>query len=680
MGLGIAMTDTATSELDPKTSDALRKALASAQRGEITDACRIAEKALGDGGDVVALNALLGMLQSRAGDLDAAIRHLRIAHEARPTDVRILSNLAAALISKSEFQSALEVLTAELASNDPSQHLIRIRGYAAQMAGAPDIAADAYRKVVAVEADDWESWNNLGNALLATDDVDGGIAALRRAVGLYPSSPPTRLNLARAVRRSGDLQEAERQLRSMMEDFPGDLMPVMDLFALLKEAGRPDEEVMKVLRKAGEIDPDNLDVLLASGRQLTLLLDLDEAEAFFRRAMAIDGASIDAFIGLATIYDLHRPGDLDSLVSEASEAGLDPAAFSFVSAFAHRRAKRFSEGLAALEGVPEEFESLRRAEFLGQFHEGVGDYDEAFAAYARMNEIQAGKESQPLARAQALRLRLAEQLDQMSAEWVSSWKDTPDGADGQSPVFLVGFPRSGTTLLDTMLMGHPDVVVMEERPALSDVEKAIGGFHRIPQLRNDELTAARAAYFSAASQYIQLKEGGLLVDKSPLNLNMVPLIHRVFPNARFILVLRHPFDSVFSCFASNFRLNSSMSNFLTLETAAQFYDLTFSLWEKSRALLPINVQTVRYEELVADPERELKQLADFLGLRWNKAMLDHRDTAAKRGLIATASYAQVTEPIYARSVGRSRNFEKYLAPVAPILSPWVEKLGYKSWP
>ena len=673
------MTSTAVSatELDPKTLAAIRQALAAAQMGRLGVACATAEKALANGGDEVALHAMLGMLRGQAGDPKAAIRHLEIAHRAKPADVRIASNLAAALTADGEFQRAMEVATADLSLSDPTRQLSRIRGFAAQMVGEPAAAAAAYEHAVAAAADDWEIWNNLGNARLAMDDLEGGISALRRSVQLNPEAAPTRLNLARAVRKSGDLAEAERQLRAMAQHFADDTMSLIDLHDLLKEQRRSDEDVMEVLRLVMERDPNNLKLLLASGRQLALLLDLEAAETVYRLALQQDPANAEAYIGLITVYDLSRSEEMDDLVAEAERAAIEPATLNLLRAFAHRRAKRYAEGLAALEKVPVDLEASRRAEMVGQFHEGLGHYDEAFAAFTRMNEIQAESPSRPLRRAAELRSQLRERLDLTTPKWIESWKAPPLDPDRGSPTFLVGFPRSGTTLLDTMLMGHPELAVMEERPALSEVALEFGAFGKLAELDEEQVRSAQRRYFEKVSRYVTLRGDSILVDKSPLLLNAVPIVHRLFPKARFILALRHPADSVLSCFVSNFRLNSSMSNFVGLDTTAEFYDLTFQCWEQARGLLPIEVHTVVYEDLIDNPEGELRRLSQALGLTWQDEMLDHRKTASTRGVITTASYAQVKEPIYSRSVGRWQHYRKHLEPILPVLAPWAEKFGYK---
>ena len=168
----------------------------------------------------------------------------------------------------------------------------------------------------------------------------------------------------------------------------------------------------------------------------------------------------------------------------------------------------------------------------------------------------------------------------------------------------------------------------------------------------------------------------MLIDKSPLFLSKVPLIKRLFPEARFILALRHPCDVLLSCFMSNFRLNRAMSNFLRLEDAAQLYDLSFRHWERANGLFDVAAHPIVYERLIEDVEAEVRPLFDWLGLEWHPQALDHTSTARSRGLITTASYSQVTEPIYKRAAGRWHRYRAHLEPVLPVLAPWAEKFGY----
>lgn len=677
MPLSDVVTSTTNSapQIDELTADAIQRALGAARTGRLGEASLIVEQGLSRGGEKVALSALLGMLRLDMGDLAAALRHLEVAHQGRPKDIKIAINYSNALTNAAEYERVLEVASHELAFADPSLQLARLRGYAAQMAGLADPAIEAYGHVVKAYPGDWESWNNLGNARLLADDFEGAIADLERAVEIAPDSAPSRLNLARSYRQAGNSKRAEEILREMADDFPKDAKPLVDLHDLLKLEFREDE-VVAVLDRALERSPNEVELLLARGRQHGKLLDMDKAESDFQAVLALEPANGEAFVGLATVYEHSRPQALEGLAQEAEQRAAETNALGLVRAFAHRRAKRYEEGNAALALVDPDFEGPRREHLLGQMLEGLGDYDGAFAAFERMNQLQSEDPTGPIERASALRAGLREQLGKTTRQWFDGWNSPAVDPDRRSPVFLVGFPRSGTTLLDTILMGHPDTVVMEERPVIIRLQQELGGFDKITTLGKSEIQEAQKRYFEIANEYAEVKPGSLLVDKAPLLLNEAAFIHRLFPSSPFLLAIRHPADVLLSCFVSNFNLNSAMANFLRLDTAAEFYDLTFQTWENARSVFPLNVHKITYEEMVEDPPAVLRPVVEAIGLSWHEDMLDHTRTAAERGVITTASYAQVTEPIYKRSVGRWQKYRRHLEPVLPKLAPWAEKFGY----
>ena len=246
-------------------------------------------------------------------------------------------------------------------------------------------------------------------------------------------------------------------------------------------------------------------------------------------------------------------------------------------------------------------------------------------------------------------------------------------------MFLVGFPRSGTTLLDQILDAHPGIHVLEEQPvllALRDrVQELPGGYPdalgEISAKLRDEL---RALYQSRLQQ-AGAPDGKLTVNKLPLNLIHIGLIHRIFPDARLILALRHPGDVVLSCFMQDFTLNNAMANFLALEDAARLYDEALRLWYACRERLPLQVHELRYEALVAGFDAEVAQLLQFLGLPWDDKVRDFAAHARGR-LIRTPSYEQVTGALHDRSIGRWRRYRAHMQPCAEILAPHIEALGY----
>lgn len=667
---------TAASVLDDQTTAAIRDAISAARSGRIPDALSIGERALAKGGDPAALNAMLGSLQCQVGNLDAGIRHLRSAREARPSDPVIAANLATALAQQGDPSAAIEILTEEVTKADPSMRLQRIRAFLAQELRDFAVAIPAYEKVVAASPDDWESWNNLGNARRLAGDAEGSLAALQRAIDLNPKSPPVRLNYGMSLAGVGRVDEAEQQLRMLASDNPLQAEPLRELHLIQKELGR-EEDALESIEEAARRDPKNLELLMALASQCLSLLRTEAAEETYRKVLEVQPDHELANLGLAVVFELtNRTGDLARFADDVQKRGVSENVVNFVRAMDHRRAKRFSDGLTALALVPEDLESTRRYHLLGQLHEGAGNYAEAFAAFSRMNELQAADLSRPTERATAYRNSIRKQIEIVTPEWSESWRMEGRMDERPAPAFLVGFPRSGTTLLDTMLMGHSDVEVLEEEPTLLKAARLLQPFEQIPVAPEEQIRAAREEYFRVAALQTPLKPGKLLIDKNPLSMNYLPIIHRLFPNARIILALRHPCDVVLSCFATNFKINDGMSNFHRLDTTAEMYGLSFTYFEQAREVFGLPVHTIYYEKVVEDRERELRSLMNFLGLEWRDALLDHETTAQKRGRIKTASYAQVGQPIYSQAAGRWTNFRKHLEPILPVLEPWAAKFGY----
>ena len=660
---------------DDLTANSIRKALAAAAAGRLNEAIAIGDKALASGGDAASLHAMLGMLHGRSGNHEKALDHLWAAHRARSGDFVIATNLALALNQLGRQREAFDIVGEDLARADPSQRLLKLRGFLAQNLGEFPAAIDAYEQVVATSPSDWESWNNLGNAKRGAGDADGALAALTRAADLAPDSGPVRLNLATALEFAARFDEAEREYRRVAADFPNEAQPLRELFAMFKSQYR-DDEALDAIEEAVRRAPNDIDLLLGLASHRLTRLRHAGAEEAYRRVLAIDPQNTLAWLGIATVFDqTNRTDELASLVSEAEAAGVRAEGLSFVRAFDHRRAKRYAEGLEELRKVPDELETARRQQLLGQLLEGSGQYDEAFAAFERMNAIIIEDPSEPDKRAAAYRGQVRAQRDAMTPEWAKSWRGATID-DRPSPAFLVGFPRSGTTLLDTILMSHHSTEVLEEEPTLLRATEALGGFEMIANATDEQIAKARNAYFEMARSLTPLEAGKLLIDKNPLAMNNVPVIRRLFPDAKIILALRHPCDVVLSCYVTNFKPNNAMVNFLWLDTAAELYDLSFGNFEQARELLNPAVHTIVYENVVADRDRELRPLFGFLGLEWDERVMDHQSTALSRGHIKTASYAQVVEPIYKRSAGRWLNYRKHLEPVLPVLEPWAAKFGY----
>lgn len=661
----------------PLTADEateLRAILSLASRGDVAGARGRAERLYRNAGAPAVVAGLVGALCCQMGDLAAGIGFLRTAHADAPADVGVAVNLLRALSDAGALDEAQALANNLDPRADPSGRLWRAFGYVAQRREDYAMAEACYAAVVAAFPEDAESWNNLGNARADQGDAPGAVEALTRAAALSPAAP-IRLNLASALAQADRAEEAVALLAQCARAFPADAKPLAELAALSKQLGRPDQAIAALEEAVGR-DPANVELRLALASERFDQWDADGAEAVIADILHVRPDHAEALIMKGLLLEhRNREEELPALLEAARANGSDPSAQAFLEALLCRREKRFAEGLAALARVPEIIEPIRSAQLAGQFYDGLGAYDDAFASFQRMNALLAADPSDPLSRAATTRAALAADDALLDADWVRTWRPIAH-LETRRVAFLLGFPRSGTTLLDTMLMGHPDVQVLEEQPPLRLVEEAAGGLAGLAALTDADAKQFRERYYAEVERLAPHRPGALLVDKSPLHLLRLPLIRRLFPDAPVILALRHPCDVVLSCFITNFRLNNAMANFLTLETAAAFYAEAFAYWSKAASLLPGPVHPVAYEAMIAAPEETLRPLFEALGLGWQECVLAHRETARKRGVISTASYAQVTEPLYRRAIGRWERYQRHLAPVSEVLQPWVERFGY----
>lgn len=605
----------------------------------------------------------------RRGDLDGAQALGEAALRDRPDDLPARIALANLRAMRGDLAGAEALCTVE------APELLRLKGWLLQSQERLEEAAACYERIVAADPSDWEIWNNLGNARRSVGDLAGAVEALGRARQLRPGLAAIQLNYAMSLAAAGRLEESLEPYAEAVRLEPGNAAAQLELGKLLRHLGRPGE-ALEPLGRAAALAPGEAEAPLELGRARAALAELDSAEAAYRRAIGLQPGQALAFLELGIVLERgNRLDELGPLLAEAHSQGVPADSLAYLHALQRKEEGRIDEALALARQAPADVEPARRAQLIGRLADQAGDAEAAFAAYSEANAIAAEDSEAARADPEGYRRRIQALTELVGPHWFGSW--SPATAGGRpAPVFLVGFPRSGTTLLDTLLMGHPAVAVLEEEPILERVSEALGGFERLPGLDPAEIDRLRDHYFEALERLVPGARERTIVDKLPLNILAAPLIHRLFPEAKIIFAQRHPCDVVLSCFMQSFAINDAMANFLDLGDSARLYDLVLAFWERCRDVLPLRVHIVRYEALVEDPEGEARTLLDFLGLPWDPAVLDHRSTARARGTISTPSYSQVIRPIYREASGRWERYRAQMAPVLPILAPWAQRLGY----
>ncbi|HWU03544.1 MAG TPA: sulfotransferase, partial [Novosphingobium sp.] len=535
--------------------------------------------------------ALAGAVAFYRGDHAGAAAWLAPAHAARPADMTIRANLAEALWHCARPAEALALCEEEAARADRSLRLARLGAHLAQEAEDFARAAALYRIVVEAAPDDWSAWNNLGNALSPLGDVAGALAAATRAAALAPDSAPVRLNLAHAQAEAGEREAAMATLRALSQDFPEDTHAPHALYVLARDAGdapAADAALSEAVARA----PTRADLQAELGQLRAQIGAFAAAEAPLRTAVALDPQLGQGWVGLASLLErLNREDEIAPLRAEAAASGTDAASLSFIDALRLKREGDYAGALDALDRAGTDVVTPgQRLHLRGVLLDRLKRADEAFAAFAQMNAHWAADASDPRGRAAAYRAGVAANSALLTREWAQGW--TPDPAPQRpAPIFVLGFPRSGTTLLDTMLMAEPRVRVLEEEAIIADIEAQLGGVAALPALSGQQIEAARATYFARADALAGSSPEHVIVDKHPMHLVHAPTIRRLFPDARFVLALRHPCDVLLSCFLTNFRLNDAMANFLDLGDAAALYEAAFGQWQAAREVLGLAVGT-----------------------------------------------------------------------------------------
>jgi predicted Zn-dependent protease len=570
-----------------------------------------------------------------------------------PGDENALVLLGMLLEQQERAGEALEVF-AELTQRQPGSGL-HWGNYATALrtAGRLDEALAAYETSLRLTPDDPAQLLNLGMLQLELRQYESARNTLLRAHHFDPQSPAARIYAARACAVFRDYR-AEQLIRPWREWLPLDdaqQLELADLQLLLSEANAAGVVLEELLSRSPQSQPAML--LLA---------------AVYERMNRLDDAEhvLDVLAAL--------PSQLDDIA---------------LNEIVHQRAK-----LAQRRGqLQDAREALERAGprlpgdyshyfALAEVCDKLDARDDAMHALHRAHALQVEelKATEPYRfEPEAMLLPAAER--RVSADDYRQWPRLQSPDETQSPVFIVGFPRSGTTLLEQMLDAHPALQSMDERPFFNILSDQLGDhglnvpqdIHKFDQGICDEL---RKGYLSLVCSKIERRWSARLVDKNPLNMLWLPLIHRLFPNARFILALRHPCDVVLSCYMQNFRANVLAAACADVERLATAYVTAMEAWLHHVEVFQPKVLVSRYEDLVSQTEQQTRRIAEFIGLEDPSPMLHFDRHAREKGFIATPSYTQVIQPVNRKGMDRWLRYRDALAPALPILQPMLAHWGY----
>lgn len=551
--------------------------------------------------------------------------------------------------------------------------------------GKLDEARSLAKENLANHPDDAETWHLLGLLDNMTGSPASAIERFQRAIALNPNVAKYHSNFGNALLQTNQKVEAEREYRLALELEPGHQSAAFNLASLLSEQSR-DAEALAILAPFANVKDPSGDTDCLLGVLYRETKQEHEALAHFQSAAACNPGKAEIWAQWASLLELmNRLDEARENVERGLLIAPNLPSLREIKAKLLRREKHYKEAIQALEDLPvDSLPDPIASRLLNEWGTNLDRLDHPAEA---MEKFVAAKKRQALslpdisAQARDYLARLDEALTLDYSQLAQ--QSIPD--NDPEPVFLIAFPRSGTTLLDQILDSHPSIQTIEERPLVISVLEAHPEVFDLADKYVRPLDPAirqrlQQLYFELAAQYVKIVPGNVLVDKLPLSITRVPQILQIFPRARFILALRHSCDVVLSSQMHLFKPNAAMAHFQKLEDTARLYAKVMQLWQKFNEELQPSLHVVRYENLVSNFEEEISGLLGYLKLPWDENLRKHTEHARSRGRINTPSYHQVAEPLYTRASGRWIRYRRELEPVLPILKPAMDYLGYSAAP
>jgi len=505
----------------------------------------------------------------------------------------------------------------------------------------------------------------LGVLYIKTRQIDSAIKTLQQAINVFPGNYEACNNLGVAYREKGDLDTAEKCFRKALTLQPAFIDAHCNLAGIFSDRLMFDE-AESCYTKALQADPDNRAALCGLGKLFQSKGEFEKAGNTYQRALALAPGDVELLSSIATLHErcgnhLSALQTLEPMVN-SGHASVD--AMLTYSTLCRKQA-RHNDATPLLEQLLESPQSrndqINILFALGDLYDELHEYDKAFEHFRQANELDSTNAPES---GDTVHLDIMQ--DFFSKTRLPHLPQAHN--DSQLPVFIVGMPRSGTSLVEQILATHPDITPGDERDDIGNIVETLGSRLNTSGTYPEILLETSPGQLDGiAADYLALISslaGNSLrfTDKTPLHGLHLGLINLLLPASRVIVCNRNPLDTCLSVYFHRF--NSFHNYAKNLGTLGRFYRDYHRLIEHWKSILDIQIMEVQYEQLVNDSEQTIRNIIDFCGLEWAPECLDFHNN---KRTMNTPSYNQVRKPMYSSSIGRWENYEQHIQPLIDTL-------------
>jgi len=607
---------------------------------------------------------LMGVLALQKGSNESAVDLVEKAIKYDPNQPNFYNISGEAHLALSHFETAISRYEQAIALQPDFAGAHNNLGNAYKQLNRLDDAIQHYEQAIALDPNIVMSYNNLGIALKELGRYEEALGHLKKAVTIMPNYGEAHSNLGNLLQELGRLDEAIAHHRQALATAPGYAMAHINLGSVLQALGRPEEAITHY-KQAIAIDPNLAMAHYNLGIAVDEVRKPEEAVEHYRCALSIKPDYAEAHNNLGNVLD--QLGQQQEAIDHYSRAlTINPK-----YAEAHRNLARIDsnqgraseiEELLTSESLPES-DAIHCYFALGKIYSSAKNFDKAFENYSKGNRLKrktVDYDSSDWAK------YIDELLEIYTAEYFSNF--APAGSDSELPVFVVGMPRSGTSLVEQIISSHPEIYGAGELRSFGHFEQALAEKFRGPGSYPQYMRQCdQATILGYAERYLEKLRGfshdaKRITDKMPANFAQIGLIKTLFPKARIIHCRRHKLDTCLSNYFNYFAKGNQYS--FDLNELGQYYrdyERLMSHWHK---IFQSEFLDIQYEELVTDQEKSSRRLVDYLGLEWDDHCLEfHENRRAVHNLSSTA----VRQPVYTSSIDQWKHYEQHLQSLIEIL-------------